>query len=58
MPCTTTSGLPRLLWAPNNRRLTKMNEKNTYQTPDMEVLNLFGIDLLAASDNYGEEDWD
>ena len=32
--------------------------KSTYQTPDMEILNLFGLDLLAASDNYGEEDWD
>lgn len=35
-----------------------MDEKNIYQAPDMEVLNLFGIDLLATSDNYGEEDWD
>lgn len=32
--------------------------KSDYQTPDMEILNLFGIDLLVSSDNFGEEDWD
>jgi hypothetical protein len=32
--------------------------KTAYQTPDMEVLNLFGIDVLVNSDNFGEEDWD
>jgi hypothetical protein len=32
--------------------------KSTYQTPDMEVLKLFGLDPLVSSDNFGEEDWD
>ena len=35
-----------------------MDEKNLYQTPEMEVLDLFGINLLASSENMGETDWD